>query len=73
MTGGRGRFAAWPAIWAARDQDVLIEFLAASLAGVTDRGLVPGIACLLNHVERQRQRIQPRVLKAIDRFEAEAR
>ena len=54
----------------ARDHDVLIEFLASSLAGVSDRVLVPGIACLLNHVERQRQWIQPRVLKAIDRFEA---
>ena len=54
----------------ARDHDVLIEFLASSLAGVSDRVLVPGIACLLNHVERQRQWIQPRVLKAIDRLEA---
>ena len=31
--------------------------------------LVPGIACLLNHVEHQRQWLQPRVLKAIDRWE----
>jgi CHAD domain-containing protein len=54
----------------ARDQDVLIEFLATSLAGVSDRLLVPGIACLLNQVERQRQWTQPRVLKAIDRVEA---
>ena len=54
----------------ARDHDVLIEFLASSLAGVSDRVLVPGIACLLNHVERQRQWIQPRVLKAIDRLES---
>ena len=51
----------------ARDYDVLIEFLASSLAGVSDRVLVPGIACLLNHVERQRQTVQPRVLQAIDR------
>ncbi len=54
----------------ARDHDVLIEFLASSLAAVSDRALVPGIACLLNHVERQRQWIQPRVLRAIDRFES---
>jgi CHAD domain-containing protein len=53
----------------ARDHDVLIEFLAATLAGISDRLLVPGIACLLNHVERQRQWLQPRVLKAIDRAE----
>ena len=54
----------------ARDYDVLIEFLASSLASVSDRILVPGIACLLNHVEHQRQWIQPRVLKAIDHFES---
>ncbi len=53
----------------ARDYDVLIEFLASSLAGVSDRVLVPGIACLLSHVERQRQGLQPRLLKAIDRME----
>ena len=53
----------------ARDQDVLIDFLASSLAEVSDRILVPGIACLLNRVERQRQWIQPRVLKAVDRAE----
>ena len=53
----------------ARDLDVLIEFLTSSLAGVSDRILVPGIACLLSHVEHRRQRIQPRVLKALDRAE----
>ncbi len=53
----------------ARDYDVLIDFLISSLAGVSDRAWVPGIACLLSHVERRRQRIQPRVLKAIDRLE----
>ena len=55
----------------ARDHDVLIEFLVSSLAGVADRILVPGIACLLNHVERQRLWLQPRVLKAIDQFEVQ--
>src|SRR5208282_3217608 len=54
----------------ARDQDVLIEFLVSRLADVSDRLLVPGIASLLNHLERQRRWIQPRVLKAVDRFEA---
>jgi len=49
---------------------VLIEFLASSLAAVSDRTLVPGIAGLLNHIERQRLWIQPRVLKALDQFEA---
>ena len=32
---------------------------------------MPGIACLLNHVERQRQWLQPRVLKAIERAEGQ--
>ena len=54
----------------ARDHDVMIEFLAASLAGVSDRTLVPGIASLLNHFERRRQRTQPRIRKAVDRWEA---
>ena len=53
----------------ARDCDVQIDFLASSLAGVSDRLLVPGIAALLSHIERQRLWIQPRVLKAINRFE----
>ena len=53
----------------ARDRDVQIDFLATSLAGVSDCLLVPGIAALLSHVERQRLWIQPRVLKAISRFE----
>jgi CHAD domain-containing protein len=53
----------------ARDHDVLIEFLVSSLTGVSDRLLVPGITCLLNHVERERLWIQPLVIKAIDRFE----
>ncbi len=54
----------------ARDHDVLIEFLAGSLARISDRGLVPGIACLLSHIEHQRQWLQLRVLKAVDRFES---
>ena len=54
----------------ARDDDVLIEFLVSCLARVSDRVLAPGIASLLSRVERQRQRIQPRILKAIDRLEA---
>lgn len=53
----------------ARDHDVLIEFLASRLAGVSDRALEPGIAGILNHIQRQRRWIQPRVLKALDRFE----
>jgi CHAD domain-containing protein len=55
----------------ARDQDVLIEYLTSSLAGVSDRVLVPGIASLLSHAECQRQWIQPGVLKAVDRLETQ--
>jgi len=54
----------------ARDHDVLIKFLASSLTGVSDRAVAPGIACLLDHVAGQRQWIQPRVIEAVDRFEA---
>ncbi len=53
----------------ARDRDVQIEFLDASLARVSDPALVPGIARLLNHAEQQRQWIQPRVLRAVDGIE----
>jgi CHAD domain-containing protein len=53
----------------ARDRDVQIEFLVATLAHVTDGGLVPGIARLLGHAEQQRQWLQPRILQAVDRIE----
>jgi CHAD domain-containing protein len=53
----------------ARDRDVQIEFLDASLARISDPALVPGIARLLSHVEQQRQWLQPRVLRAVDRIE----
>ena len=36
----------------ARDLDVLIEYVVSSLAAVSDGVQVPGIACLLNDVER---------------------
>lgn len=53
----------------ARDDDVQIEFLVSSLAGVSDAALVPGIARLLSCVEQRRQWSQPRVLQAVDRAE----
>ena len=53
----------------ARDRDVQIEFLDASLARVSDPALVPGIARLLSHAEQQRQWLQPRVLRAVDGIE----
>ncbi len=53
----------------ARDHDVQIEFLDASLARVSDPALVPGIARLLSHAEQQRQWLQPRVRRAVDSIE----
>ena len=53
----------------ARDQDVLMEYLTAQLAASSDPALLPGIACMLSHVEQDRRWLQPRVLKAVDRFE----
>jgi len=53
----------------ARDADVHIDFLAANLACVADSALVPGIARLLSHLEQQRQWLQPRVLRAVERLE----
>lgn len=52
----------------ARDYDVQIEFLATTLAGISDSKLVPGVARLLSHVEQQRQWTQPQVLRAVDRM-----
>jgi CHAD domain-containing protein len=53
----------------ARDRDVQIEFLDASLARISDPALVPGIARLLSHAEQQRQWLQPRVLHAVESIE----
>jgi CHAD domain-containing protein len=53
----------------ARDHDVLIEFLVARLASISEPALVPGVAALLNRAEQERKWIQPRVVKAMDRFE----
>lgn len=53
----------------ARDRDVQIEFLTESLALVSEKRLVPGIARLLNQIERQREWLQPRIRKAVDRLE----
>lgn len=54
----------------ARDRDVQIEFLCAVLEKV-DRGEhYPGIARLLVRLEKSRERLQPKVVSAIDSFEA---
>ncbi len=53
----------------ARDLDVQIEFLCGVLDELTEKSCYPGIARLLVQVEKRRERIQPDVVKAVDRFE----
>lgn len=54
----------------ARDKDVQIEFLVGVLSSVVEKKSFLGIARLLGQLERQRERAQPDVLRAADRFEA---
>ena len=54
----------------ARDRDVQIEFLCGILAGLDEKACYPGIARLLVKLEQQRERLQPKVIKAADRLEA---
>ena len=50
--------------------DVQIEFLCGTLGTTTENACVPGIAQLLAQAENQRERLQPRVVKAVDGLEA---
>jgi CHAD domain-containing protein len=52
----------------ARDKDVQIEYVRSALAEVHEPQYVPGIARLLVTFERQRESLQVRVLRALDRF-----
>ena len=54
----------------ARDRDVQIEFLTGVLSGLVEADCYPGIARALARLERQRQRLQPAVVAALDRFES---
>jgi CHAD domain-containing protein len=53
----------------ARDKDVQIEHLCDVLHALEERASYPGIARLLAKLERQRERIQPKVVEAADRLQ----
>ncbi len=53
----------------ARDKDVQIEVLCRALSRLDDALLVPAVARLLAGLEKQRERLQPKVVKAVDRIE----
>ena len=54
----------------ARDRDVQIEFLCGILSVLNAKECFPGIARLLVQLERDRERLQRKVVKAVDRLEA---
>ena len=53
----------------ARDRDVQTEFICDVLFGIPDKVYYPGIARLLVKLQLERESLQPRVVKAVDRFE----
>ncbi len=55
----------------ARDNDVQIEFLCETLDSLQERACYPGIARLMVKLQRQRERLQAKVIAAIDRLEAD--
>jgi CHAD domain-containing protein len=62
ITGGLGD---------ARDCDVQIDYLCGVLSAATSKACFPGIARLLVRLERRRERLQGKVVRAIRRFEAD--
>lgn len=58
------------ALGAARDTDVQFEWLRKFLSKTTDPALQPGINRLLLRLYQQRQRLQIKVVQALDRLEA---
>ncbi|MBN1393973.1 MAG: CHAD domain-containing protein [Pirellulales bacterium] len=54
----------------ARDRDVQIEYLCDVLAKIDSRQCVAGIAAILARWELDRQRLQPKIARAIDRLRA---
>lgn len=54
----------------ARDKDVQILFVCGVLSGLQQSEHYPGIARLLVRLEHQREQIQPKVLKTVDRIQA---
>ena len=57
----------------ARDRDVQIEFLCGILSVLNAKECFPGIARILVQLERDRERLQRKVVKAVDRLEAQGR
>ena len=53
-----------------RDRDVQIEFLTGLLSDLDEPDSYPGIVMVLARLEGQRQRLQPAVVAALDRFES---
>ena len=54
----------------ARDRDVQVEMLCGVLATLAAKECFPGISRILVQLERDRERLQSKVVKAVDRFEA---
>jgi CHAD domain-containing protein len=54
----------------ARDRDVQIEFLCGILSALNAKDCFPGICRVLVQLERDRERLQRKVVKAVDRLEA---
>lgn len=55
----------------ARDRDVQIEWLCSTLATLTAKECFPGISHILVLLEREREQLQRKVVKAVDRIEAQ--
>ena len=54
----------------ARDRDVQIEWLCGTLSALTAKECFPGVARVLVQLERDRERLQRKVVKAVERLEA---
>lgn len=57
------------ALGSARDADVQIDFVGAYLSELTDDHCKPGVRRLLLRLRQKRQRLQGKVIKALDRLE----
>ena len=55
----------------ARDRDVQVEMLCGVLSTLTTKECFPGISRILVQLERDRERLQTKVVKAVDRFETQ--
>lgn len=54
----------------ARDKDVQIEYVRGLLAGLKEKAHRPGMGRLLLRLEQERRELQPKLLKAVEAFEA---